>query len=455
VTTSTTADRLASLVGLFEGADVARTRRLIDVVRDRDPETDPVVVALVGSSGVGKSYLVNAWARSDIAPSGVLRPTTSEPLVVGGGADHRLRGFPKATLDSAAASGVVLVDTPPWEHDHDAVDAVLDVSDIAVLVVSPSRYADASTVEIADRVTTRGVALAVAINRVPAGGESIVAAASGTGWEVPIVIPEEAGAGSSIGSLTAFLRGTMSRRAEIFEQRRAGAVPEILEAVEGIAEGADERHRAEAELLESARLQLSPIGIDASRVANVADRTWPEAETRLAAAVDTAVAAAIARFRGRHEADERALGRIAGAAAAIRTTDPGVFDTWELAVTVDAVDAIRPRLLRRFWRASVAREMWRLALDLDREPSRRTRRALGSRLSLIRELARDGIDDVLGEATTTRTAEFLDALAGHTIEPGDRLREAAAELAAAAVTIGDEPPLAAAGGIGEGRGSDG
>ncbi|MEA2057490.1 MAG: GTPase, partial [Actinomycetota bacterium] len=130
MTTSTTADRLASLLGLFEGADVARTRRLIDVVRDRDPETDAVVVALVGSSGVGKSYLVNAWARSDVAPSGVLRPTTSEPLVVGAGADHRLRGFPKATLDSAATSGVVLVDTPPWEHDHEAVDAVLDVSDV-------------------------------------------------------------------------------------------------------------------------------------------------------------------------------------------------------------------------------------------------------------------------------------------------------------------------------------
>ncbi|MEA2058905.1 MAG: hypothetical protein U9O63_09305, partial [Actinomycetota bacterium] len=283
----------------------------------------------------------------------------------------------------------------------------------------------------------------------------IVAAASGTGWEVPIVIPEEVGTGSSIGSLTAFLRGTMSRRAEIFEQRRAGAVPEILKAVEGIAEGADERRRAEEELLESARLRLPPIGVDTSRVASVADRTWPEAETRLATAVDSAVAAAIARFRERYEADERALGRIDGAAAVIRTTDPGVFDTWELAVTVDAVDAIRPRLLRRFWRASVAGEMWRLALDLDREPSRRTRRALGSRLSLIRELAHDGINDVLGEAATARTAEFLDALAGRTIEPGDRLREAAVELAAAALTTDDGPPAAAAGGIGAGDGSDG
>ena len=432
---------------------MARTRRLIDVVRDRDPETDAVVVALVGSSGVGKSYLVNAWARSDIAPSGVFRPTTSESLVLGGGADHRLRGFPKATLDPAPPSGVVLIDTPPWEHDHDAVDAVLDVSDIAILVVSPSRYADASTADVAERVTARGVALAVAINRVPAGGESIVAAVSGTGREVPIVVPEEVGAGSSIGSLTAFLRETMSRRAEIFERRRAGAVPEIVAAVERIAEGADERRRAEAELLESARLELSTIRIDASRVASVADRTWPEAETRLAAVVDAAVAAAIARFRGRHEVEERALGRIDGAAAAIRTTDPGVFDTWELAVTVDAVAAIRPRLLRRFWRASVADEMWRLALDLDRQPSRRTRRALGSRLSLICELGHDGIDDVLGEAATMRTAEFLDALAGHTIEPGDRLREAAADLAAAAGIAGDEPPSSPAGGIGAGGGS--
>ncbi len=452
---STTADRLASLLGLFEGADVARTRRLIDVVRDRDPETDAVVVALVGSSGVGKSYLVNAWVRSDVAPSGVFRPTTSEPLVVGGSADdHRLRAFPKATLDSAPPSGVVLVDTPPWEHDPDAVDAVLHVSDVAILVVSPSRYADASTADVATRVTARGVALAVAINRVPSGGESIVAAASGAGWEVPIVVPEEAGTGASIGSLTAFLAETMLRRAEIFEQRRVGAVPEIVEAVAGIAAGADERRRAEAELLESARSQLSSIGIDGSRVSIVADRVWPEAETRLAAAVDAAVAAAITRFREQHEGEESALGRIDGAAAAIRTTDPGAFDTWELAVTVDAVDAIRPRLFRRFWRASVADEMWRLALDLDRPPSRRTRRALGSRLSFIREFAHDGIDDVLKEAATARATEFLDALAARTIEPGDRLREAAADLAAAVAAIGDGPPSATAGGIGTGGASD-
>jgi mannitol-1-phosphate/altronate dehydrogenase len=149
------------------------------------------------------------------------------------------------------------------------------------------------------------------------------------------------------------------------------------------------------------------------------------------------------------------LGRIDGAAAAIRTTEPGAFDTWELAVTIDAVDAIRPRLLRRFRRASVADEMWRLALDPDRRPSRRTRRALGSRFSFIRELAHDGIDDVLSEAATTRTTEFLDALAGHTIEPGDRLREAAADLAAAVAATGGGSPSAAAGGIGRGDGSDG
>jgi hypothetical protein len=52
VKTSTAADRLASLLGLFEGADVTRTRRLIEVVRDRNPD-DPVVVALVGPSGAG------------------------------------------------------------------------------------------------------------------------------------------------------------------------------------------------------------------------------------------------------------------------------------------------------------------------------------------------------------------------------------------------------------------
>jgi hypothetical protein len=215
-------------------------------------------------------------------------------------------------------------------------------------------------------------------------------------------------------------------------------VPTLVEAVEGLAAGADDRRRAESELLEAARARLASVRIVASRVAAAGDRTWSAAATQLAASVDTGVDAAIARFiEERREADF-ATSRIDAAAAAVRTTDPGAFDTWQLELTVDAVDAIRPRLLRRFRRGPVSEEIWRLALDPDRRPSRRTRRALGARLSFIRELARDGVDDVLDEAVAARAAEFLDALAGHTIETGDRLRDAAAAVAAAAVPAADE-----------------
>ena len=429
--TSAAADRLASLLGLFEGADVTRTRRLIEVVRDRNPD-DPVVVALVGPSGAGKSYLVNAWAGSNVAPSGALRPTTKEPLVVGTGSGERFRGFATATTETAPPSGVVLIDTPPWEHDHEAVDAVLDASDLAILVVSPSRYADATTAEAAQRITARGVTFVVAVNRLPDGAESIVAAVAKTGWDVPIVVPEERGAGPSIESLSAFLHETESRATEIATRRRAAAAPALVEAVEGLAAGADDRRRAESELLEAARARIATVRIVASRVAAAGDRTWPAAAAQLAASVDAGVGAGIARFKEERREGDFATSRIDAAAAAVRTTDPGAFDTWQLELTVDAVDAIRPRLLRRFRRGPVSEEIWRLALDPDRRPSRRTRRALGARLSFIRELARDGVDDVLGEAVEARAAEFCDALAGHTIETGDRLRDAVAAVAEAA-----------------------
>ena len=39
-----------------------------------------VVVALVGGTGSGKSSLLNALAGEEVAPTGVVRPTTERPL---------------------------------------------------------------------------------------------------------------------------------------------------------------------------------------------------------------------------------------------------------------------------------------------------------------------------------------------------------------------------------------
>ena len=43
----------------------------------------PLLVVLLGSTGSGKSSLLNALVGAQVSPSGVLRPTTRQPIAVG------------------------------------------------------------------------------------------------------------------------------------------------------------------------------------------------------------------------------------------------------------------------------------------------------------------------------------------------------------------------------------
>lgn len=420
------ADHLDSLLGLFDGPDVARTRRLLEQARDRDPETDVVVVALVGSSGVGKSSLVNAWAGAPSADVGALRPTTSEPLVVGNPATARLAGFRRARPDGDRSQGVVLVDTPPWEHAPAVVDTVLDVTDVALLILSPSRYADAATWAAAEHVESRGIALQLVFNLMPPNGERVVAAAAElAGREIPTTIAEAPQGDLVNGEELLELVDRLDRdRINLLGARRAAAVPDIAAAVEPLAAEADARRRAEAAFAEVARLHIGEVSVPMKDLAPAAAMVWPRASAHLARTVDAAVAEAV---------DDLASGAgpdlIEGRAdASLRPVDPELFDPWRTVVTDAAIEAIRPRWLRRFRRKAVADEMWRLDLDADRVPPRRVRRYLGDRLPALRTSGSAALDPFVSTAVTSASSRLLAALDKPTVVPGDTLRRAAAAL---------------------------
>lgn len=114
------------------------------------------VVALAGATGSGKSSLMNAVTGTQIARTGVTRPTTSEALAVTWGTE-----LPTELLDwlevsrrhliaspESAMSDLVLIDLP----DHDSteashkltVDRLVKLVDMLVWVVDPQKYADAA-----------------------------------------------------------------------------------------------------------------------------------------------------------------------------------------------------------------------------------------------------------------------------------------------------------------------
>jgi hypothetical protein len=156
-------------------ASIVRTLRLFFLPRLADPPA-PLVVALVGSTGVGKSTLLNSIAHASVARPGVLRPTTDRPTAWAG-EEHRAAltwateamGGRFVAGEHPLASHVALIDTPDLdshvlEHRRIALD-VLAGADAAVFVTTAARYADAGPWHLLSQFGERP--LAVVLNRVP------------------------------------------------------------------------------------------------------------------------------------------------------------------------------------------------------------------------------------------------------------------------------------------------
>lgn len=121
--------------------------------------TTHTLVALLGATGAGKSSLANALIGSDIATTGVRRPTTSSTLACLWGAPDDL-GEAGPLLEwleveqrhlvgaDSQLDGLILLDVP----DHDSVqvsnrlemERIAEHCDLMIWVTDPEKYADAA-----------------------------------------------------------------------------------------------------------------------------------------------------------------------------------------------------------------------------------------------------------------------------------------------------------------------
>ncbi len=137
----------------------------------------PLIVALIGSTGAGKSTILNSIAGRPLSRVGVIRPTTRDPVVWTAASNApSVEWIGRVVADEhPLAASMALVDTPDLdsdlpEHRLRAL-AIADVSDGLVMVTTAGRYGDARPWEALNGITPRP--LAVVINRVPARSSGV------------------------------------------------------------------------------------------------------------------------------------------------------------------------------------------------------------------------------------------------------------------------------------------
>lgn len=204
-------------------ADAERAlRRLQDVVLPRLEEADaPLLVVVGGSTGAGKSTLVNSLLDRTVSRAGAVRPTTRRPVLVCAPQARSLfmsdRVLPRLakheggegtsldavtiTVDDLMWPSMGILDAPDIdsveEGNRRLASELLDGADLWIFVTSAARYADAVAWTHLEEAAARGLRVSIVLNRVPPGAAAEIRAdlaslvqRRGLG-EVPIIVITE------------------------------------------------------------------------------------------------------------------------------------------------------------------------------------------------------------------------------------------------------------------------
>jgi energy-coupling factor transporter ATP-binding protein EcfA2 len=264
---------------------------LLPRLRDLDA---PLLAVVGGSTGAGKSTLVNSVLGARVTTPGVLRPTTRAPVLVCSPADvgafsgdRVLPGMPRTTGDGDSARDVVgglrlvptdalppglaLVDAPDVdsvvEANRDLAGQLLSAADLWVFVTTAARYADAVPWDLLRTAQERGTALAVVLDRTPPEAVTEVAAdlagmlqRGGLGTARLFVVEERPLSDGflpydQVAPLRDWLRGLAAdqeQRAAVVRQTLAGALESLDGRVAAVAGGVDEQAMAAHALADAA-----------------------------------------------------------------------------------------------------------------------------------------------------------------------------------------------------------
>jgi energy-coupling factor transporter ATP-binding protein EcfA2 len=273
------------------------TRQLDDYVIPRYSRIEAPLVAVVGgSTGAGKSTLVNALIGQPVTSSTAIRPTPRRPLLIHHpddeewfATDRILPGLARVRVAPDAAPtppgvgthgevelrasdrlprGLAILDAPDIdsvvEDNRALATELLAAADLWVFVTTAARYADAVPWELLHEAAERRIVVSVVLNRVPHGVSGQVrhdlagrlrAANLGRAPLFTVAELEIPDGGMlpdmDVAPIKAWLGGIATdsaSRAAVARATLGGAVDDIVRRVAVVADGADEQSEVVARL---------------------------------------------------------------------------------------------------------------------------------------------------------------------------------------------------------------
>ncbi|MBD5787221.1 GTPase domain-containing protein [Cellulosimicrobium terreum] len=395
----------------------------------------PLLVVVGGSTGAGKSTLVNSVLGEHVSAPGVLRPTTRAPVLVHHPLDERwfstdrvLPGLPRVTTQGTGAGagtaagagrslrlvpsdalpqGLALVDAPDVDSvetaNRELAAQLLAAADLWLFVTTAARYADAVPWDLLHRAVERRTQVAMVLDRVDPGAEAVaddlrrMMDGNGLGTaplfsigEAPLVdglLPEHA-----VGTLSAWLSdlgGDAGARERVATATRDGAIDDLVRRAVHVAAAADEQAASDARLRDLVARAYADAAVTV------------EGATSDGALLRGEVLARWQDFVGTSEifrSVEQGVGRVRDAVAAFFRGRPAQAPQVEQAIAhgleavmVDAAESAAERAYGS-WRADPAGEALLDGLDLSRasaglraDVAEQIRAWQGDVLDLVRE----------------------------------------------------------------------
>ena len=266
--------------------------QLEDYVIPRVMTLDAPLLAVVGgSTGAGKSTLVNSLVGTRVTEPGVLRPTTRSPVLVHNPADagwfgqdrllpdlervHRTTSDPAALQlvpNTTVPEGLAILDAPDVDSVEESNRALaaqlLAAADLWIFVTSAARYADQVPWDFLRKAADRSAAVAIVLDRTPPEAVDTVAAhlarmlASRGLKDSPLftvlegevdengLLPAEAVA--EISRWLIELAADSEARAAVVKQTLEGAIRTLTRRTHEVADAVTEQVAAEVRLREDA-----------------------------------------------------------------------------------------------------------------------------------------------------------------------------------------------------------